>query len=288
MRSRLFAFLLPYAIAVAACPGYAAADAQALRTKHAELRSQLASNPFLSPIHVISSEKSDSISGSVYAVVAQPFAAASPALQRPASWCDILILHLNTKYCRAGGDAPAKLDLAVGGKYDQPLEDAYRMDFTFRVAQKSSDYLQVALDAGKGPLSTRDYRIVFEAVPLDRARSFIHLSYSYAYGIAGRLAAQAYLGTAGSGKVGFTEVGTQPGGEPKYIGGMRGVIERNAMRYYLAVEAYLGALSAPPQERVEKSLRDWFAATERFARQLHELGQAEYLDMKRREYQRQS
>ena len=35
------------------------------------------------------------------------------------------------------------------------------------------------------------------------------------------------------------------------------------------------------------TLRDWFAATERYPRQLHELEQDEYLVMKRKEYQRQ-
>jgi hypothetical protein len=103
----------------------------------------------------------------------------------------------------------------------------------------------------------------------------------------GRLAMQAYLGTVGSSKVGFTVVGTQPDGERRFIGGMRGLVERNTMRYYLAIEAFLGALGAPPQARLEKRLRDWFAATERYPRQLHEMEQDEYLDMKRREHQRQ-
>ncbi len=67
---------------------------------------------------------------------------------------------------------------------------------------------------------------------------------------------------------------------------MRGLVERNTMRYYLAIEAYLGALSAPPPARLEKSLHDWFAAIEGYPRQLHELEQGEYLAMKRNEYAR--
>ena len=59
------------------------------------------------------------------------------------------------------------------------------------------------------------------------------------------------------------------------------------MRYYLAIESFLGALSAPPQARLETRLRDWFAAIERYPRQLHELEQGEYLKMKRKEYLRQ-
>jgi hypothetical protein len=123
-------------------------------------------------------------------------------------------------------------------------------------------------------------------MPLDNGGTFIHLTYSYRYGLAGQLAMQTYLATIGLGKVGFTVVGTQSSGSPRYIGGMRGVAERNTMRYYLAIEAFLGNLSAPPQTRLEQSLRDWFAAIERYPRQLHELEQNEYLDMKRREHLR--
>lgn len=76
-------------------------------------------------------------------------------------------------------------------------------------------------------------------------------------------------------------------GRGKYIGGMRGVVERNTMRYYLAVEAYLGALSAPADSRLEKRLNGWHDAVERYPLQLHELNRDEYLAMKRKEIQRQ-
>ena len=55
------------------------------------------------------------------------------------------------------------------------------------------------------------------------------------------------------------------------------------MRYYLAMDAYLAALAVPPEERLETRLRDWFASTEHYALQLHELDRNEYLEMKRRE-----
>jgi hypothetical protein len=122
---------------------------------------------------------------------------------------------------------------------------------------------------------------------LKNGKTFIHLSYSYAYGLVGRLAMQAYLGTTGRNKVGFTVAGTQTDGQPLHIGGMRGVVERNTMRYHLAIEAFLGALSEPPQAQLEKRLHDWFAAIERYPLQLHEMEQAAYLDMKRKEYRRQ-
>jgi hypothetical protein len=226
--------------------------------------------------------------GDIYAIIDHPFATAAAALNRPGDWCEILILHINTKYCRAStGDQGSVLNVSIGKKYDQPLDQAYRVEFAYRVVARTSDYLQVRLNADQGPFSTRDYRIVLEAVPLDSDRTFIHLSYSYAFGLTGRLAMQVYLGTIGRNKVGFTVVGAQADGQPLHIGGMRGVVERNTMRYYLAIEAFLGTLSAPPQARLEKRLRDWFAAAERYPRQLHEMEQGEYLDMKRKEYLRQ-
>jgi hypothetical protein len=70
------------------------------------------------------------------------------------------------------------------------------------------------------------------------------------------------------------------------VGSTRGLVERNTMRYYLAIDAYLAALSLPPAERAEKRLQTWFAATERFPRQLHEMDRASYLEMKHKEIQR--
>jgi len=266
--------------------------AETLRARHSALQDQLDNNPFRQPLHLDSVEAPDGVKGNIHALVNYPFATVRTALNSPEHWCDILILHLNTKYCRAApldaanpgaGDA---LYVSLGKKHDQPLDQAYRVVFDWRVAAQGPDYLRITLTADKGPLSTSNYSIVVEAIPLDSYRTFIHLSYAYDYGLAGRLAMQAYLGTIGRNKVGFTITG-KDNGSPSHIGGLRGVVERNTMRYYLAIEAYLGALSVPPQTRLEKRLHDWFAASERYPRQLHEMKRNDYLEMKRREYQRQ-
>ena len=262
--------------------------ADSLRAKYAELRSRLGSNQFQKPLHLESSESPDGVAGDIHALVDHPLSTAAAALTSPGDWCEILILHINTKYCRASTDGHGSvLHVSIGKKFDQPLDQAYRVDFAYRVVAQSPDYLQIRLNSDQGPLSTRDYRIVFEAIPVAGGRTFIHLSYSYAFGMAGRLAMQIYLGTAGRSKVGFTVAVTQADGQPLHIGGTRGVVERNTMRYYLAIEAFLGALSEPPQAQLEKRLRDWFAAAERYPRQLHEMDEGEYLEMKRKEHQRQ-
>jgi hypothetical protein len=259
-----------------------------LSARYAALKDELSHNQFNRPLHMDSSERPDGVTGEIFALVNYPFATAGAALNQPSQWCDILILHLNTKYCRPATDSQGTvLHVIIGKKYDQPVNEAYRVDFVYRVAARTANYLQVKLNADEGPLSTRDYRIVLEATPVEDGQTFIRLSYSYAYGMVGQLAMRVYLGTIGRNKVGFTVVGKEADSQPHSIGGMRGVVERNTMRYYLAIEAFLGALLAPPKARVEKSLRDWFAATESYPRQLHEMEQSEYLDMKRKEYSRQ-
>jgi hypothetical protein len=60
------------------------------------------------------------------------------------------------------------------------------------------------------------------------------------------------------------------------------------MRYYLAIDAYLDSLKAPPAQQLENRLQAWFDATERYPRQLHEVERDAYLSMKRDEVQRQA
>lgn len=262
-------------------------SAAALRAKYGVLKDHLSRNQFQRPLYIDSSETPGGVAGDIYALINYPFAKVVAALNGPGHWCDILMLHLNTKYCRAVNESHGSvLQVNIGPKHYQPLSEVYQVDLAYRVAAKTKIYLKVTLTADEGPLSTRDYRVILEAVPVDDGRTFIHFTYSYVYGFVGRLAMQAYLGTIGSGKVGFTVLGKQPDGRPRHIGGMRGLVERNAMRYYLAIEAFLGAMSAQPHLRREKSMHDWFAAIERYPRQLHDLELNEYLDMKRKEYSR--
>jgi len=263
-----------------------AQDAATLRTRHAALQDKLAHNQFGRPLVLESVETSGDLKGDVYAVVDHPFPLVQQALQSADHWCDILILHLNVKRCRASGAAAKTLNLSVGRKFDQPIEDAYQLNFAYRVVAATNDYLQVQLTADEGPLSTKNYRIQVETVPVDAKRSVVHMSYAYGYGFAARMAMQTYLATLGSAKVGFTILDRKDG-KPVYQAGVLGLLERNTMRYYLAIDAYLSAYSLPAADQFEKRIREWYASTERYAAQLHEMEQNEYLDMKRKEMRRQ-
>lgn len=263
-------------------------SAESLHAKYASLGEQLHHNPFRRALSLDSSESPSELKGNIYALVDYPFSTFSVALNDPEHWCDVLILHINTKHCRATTDKTRTvLTVSIGKKTPQPVQDAYPIEFSYRVAAATAKHLEIQLDAQEGPLSTRNYRIQLQAIPVGNGRTFLHLTYSYDYGMAGRLAMKTYLATIGSEKVGFTLTGEQSNGLPEHIGGMRGVVERNTMRYYLAIDAYLGALTTPPPLQLQKRLQSWFTATEQYPRQLRELDRTAYFDMKRSEYRRQ-
>jgi hypothetical protein len=263
-------------------------DAASLRARYVELREPLAHNSYKQALYIDSAQNGDNLKGDVYAVLEHPFNRVSGELKSPDTWCDILILPFNTKYCHAvEGESGRGLLVRIGRKFDQPLEDAYRLQFSYRGVAATSDYFESRLRAKEGPLGTRDYHIVISAVPLDGGKTFLHLSYSYGYGLAGKIAMQAYLSTVGADKVGFTILGRDANGLPVYIGGMRGVVERNAMRYYLAIDSYFDSLSAPAGQQVERRIQNWFNGTERYPRQLHEMDRPAYIAMKRSEVERQ-
>jgi hypothetical protein len=251
------------------CAPVQAQDAGALRKRHAELRAQLANNPFGRPLHVESSVSGGAHKGEVYAVIEHPFKLVAHALARPEHWCEILKLQVNVKRCSASEGA---LTAMVTRKPRDPVNEAYRLDFRFDRAAAGADYLRVVISADEGPLGTRDYQLELEAAPLDSGRTFIHMSYTYTLGFMARRGMDAYLAGAGRDKRGFS-----------VDGGERGVVERGAMRYYLAIEAFLDSLAAPPAERLEKRLRSWYAAISRYPQLQEQVGPDEYVAMKLRE-----
>jgi hypothetical protein len=142
-------------------------SATALAAKYAELGGKLEASPFKKPLYLESSDAKGELKANVYALLRHPFPAVRSALNEPAHWCDILILHLNTKYCRASaGSAATVLKVNIGRKSDQPIEQSYRVEFSYRVIEAGPDHLAVVLNADKGPFGTRNYRILLEAVPL--------------------------------------------------------------------------------------------------------------------------
>ena len=284
---------LGVAIALAGgLPGSAAwaedAPADQLRARFAQAQARQVDRLLDQPIYLQSTESNNQVQGDVHALIDAQFAQVRASLLRADQWCGVLILHLNVQYCRASGPPGQEvLDVGLGRKFDEPLDDLHWLHFSYRVARADDGYLKVALDAPAGPLGTRDYRLVFEAAPSADARTLVHLGFGYGHGVAARLAMQAYLATLARDKVGFSSSGTGSDGRQQLVGGLRGVTERNTMRYYLAIEAYLAVLALPPAQRLAQSLQNWFTATERYPRQLHEVDRPAYLGSKQRQLKRQ-
>lgn len=275
------------ALAVAALVGTvpaAALQGSELGAAYERLREPLARSPFGRPLLLESGGDAAAPRGEVHAIVAHPFAKVSAALGRAANWCDMLILQHNVKRCVPAQTAAGPvLQVAIGRKADQAVEDAFQVDFRFTQRPAGSGVFAARLEADAGPLGTRDYRIALDAMPIDAQRTFVRMTYAYASGLAASLATEAYLATAGRHKVGFSVTGHDADGRPLHVRGVQGIAERNTMRYFLAIETYLDVLDIAPSEQGEQRLQRWFTATERYPRQLHEMDRADYLAMKRRE-----
>ncbi|MDM0110806.1 hypothetical protein QTI66_01525 [Variovorax sp. J22R133] len=262
-----------------------------MRATYQQMQGALASSPLRRPLQLSSSETSDGLKGDVYAVVNHPMSSVIAAFGTASHWCDALLLHLNNRDCRVSRNGAGEMiTLSVVRKFDKPVDDAFQLPFTYKVVDRAADHLEATLTAGEGPFGTSNYLIVLEAVALDARKSFLHFSYKYDDGTVARKATQAYLATFGRNKVGFTVTGKLPNGEPEYVRGTAGLVERNAMRYFLAVDAYLGA-GTPGQGAEAQSVarqKAWFAATEKYPKQLHETDLATYLALKRSDAQRRS
>ena len=265
-----------------------ATPAESLLAKHAGLENRLRQNQFQRPVVLDSIETPNHVTGEIHAVINYPFSLVSTSLNNPDHWCDVMSLHINTKYCHpVVSPAGTVLKVSIGKKTAEELASAFRVVFKYEVGAMAPDYFDFKLSAKNGPMGTSDYRIELEAAPLGDSKTFLHLTYSYAMNFSARLAMQTYLATLGSGKVGFTQTGKPGAGAPEYIGGVRGLVERNTMRYYLAIDSFLDAATAPPGAQLDQRLQTWFSAVEQYPRQLHELDRGEYITMKRDEYLRQ-
>ena len=283
-RTLVGAVLFAASLQVCSAAPEPAAPAQALRDTHRQLSDKLDHSSFGRPVQLDSIETADGLEGDIYAVIEHPLSEVSAAFKGSAHWCELLTLHINNRRCRIGAEQGHEtLTLSVVRRYDKPIDQAFELPFVYRVVSATPEHLSVELSAASGPLGTSNYRVTLEAVALDERKSFVHFSYSYDHSTMVRLATQAYLATFGSEKVGFTVVGKAPDGSPEYIRGLRGLVERNAMRYFLTLDAYL---SSNAKDAAERRQRHWFAAAEQYPRQLHEVDLDTYLALKREDRQR--
>jgi len=245
-------------------------------------------NSFGLPLFLESFERNDRVYVDVYGIFDQPFGSVVNILNVPANWCDIVSLHTNVKACTYR-ELPGSWQLTfyIGRKVYQAPKDAHQVIYRYRKVVQQQGYLDINLNADEGPFGTKDHRMRFEALPLDSGKTFVHVHYEYTNSVALRAAEKIYFATLGLGKVGFTMTKTDRKGNPVYIGGPRGAIERNAVRYYFAIQSFMNTLHYPENIRFRMRIIQWYDFTNRYRKQLFDLDRNDYLESKTMEHTNQ-
>ncbi len=237
-------------------------------------------------LEIRSREGAVEVSAEVLGVLPFPFETVAASLAEPADWCDFVPLHFNIKACAYGLDAGEPfLVLYSGRKGYGAAEDAYRFDYGFTPRSVEGAYVEVDLLAERGPLSTRDHRLRVEAIPVGDG-TFIRFASSYAQSPISRAGTALYLGTLGRSKVGFTREAPLEPEAPAPVRGVRGIVERNGVRYYLALKAFLENRNGADEGRFEEGLRTWFDLAAQYP-ELYETSWEAYRETKRRERENQ-
>lgn len=240
------------------------------------------------PLYLESFERDDKVHVDVYGVFDHPFSSVVNVLKVPANWCDIVALHPNVKACTYRELTGARLLIFyLGRKVYQPPEDTRQVMYRYQNIDQRPGYLDIILKADTGPFGTKNHRMRFKALPLEGRKTFVHVSYAYSDSTALSLAENIYFATLGRGKVGFTVTGTDRSGKPIYIDGPRGALERNAVRYYFAIQSFMNTMRYPEESRFQMRISEWYNLTTRYRKQLFDLDKNDYLRFKTKEHKNQ-
>lgn len=250
---------------------------ESLLDKYHKIEKGLEKNSGPVPFFIESSVNKNASNVDIYGTIKYPFEMVQNELLVPTNWCEILLPHINVRACtyKKVNDTWL-LNIYNVNKLSEPLEDAYQMKFEYRVSGLQPVYFDIALTAHEGPSHTKDHQFGFEAIPLGKKITFIHLRYSFGYSALGYFLMKIFGGT----KIGFSIIGTDSAGNPVYVEGLRGTVERDVVGYYLAILAYLDTLKAPSDQRFERQISQWYDLTARFKKQLLEMKKEKYLTYK--------
>jgi len=226
---------------------------ESLIDKYHKIEKELEKSSLTIPFYLESSMGKNASHVDIYGTIKYPFDIVENELQLPTNWCDIVLLHSNVRACtyKKVNDTWL-LTLYNVKKFQDPLKDAYPMNFEYRVIAQQPGFFAISLAARQGIFGTKDHQFGLEAISLYQDRILIHLRYSYRYSSLGYLLMKSYFSIFGGGRIGFSVIGTDSDGNPVYVGGLRGAVEGNVLRYYLTILAYMDTLKIP----VEQHLRN--------------------------------
>ena len=241
----------------------------------------------LRPLNISSQESKEHLNSDLFATVEYDMATINIAAISPERWCEVMLLLSNSQACEANSSKDNDtLNVFISSSKTADSSGATPTEFKLRVQSATKDYIEAALVASAGPMGIRNISLRLQAIPLTTTRSFVHFQYSYDTQWLGSMAMQTYLQTAGQGKVGFTSV-SGANVSATFIDGVRGVIERNTMRYFLGFDCALAFNTQANPQRFNSMAHCWYEQVEKYPVQLHEMHRTEYLNMKAEEYRRQ-
>lgn len=269
-------------------PHVIAGSSNDLKETYEEIEDDLLESLYDIPIYLESEVTENAMRGDIYGIIYHPYKTVSENLASLSNWCEIMPQHLNIKACTYQYiNGKCKLIFYSGRKFYEKADDVYHLDYEFNVSALNKNYFNASLNSKNGPLDTTDYLINIEAIPLTNNSTFFYLAYEYKYGFWTRLGMTTYFSTLGSGKVGFTIDDKDEEGNPIYVEGIRGAIERNSMRYYFAIQSYIETQKDPIEIRFKRRISNWFDLTEKHHKQLYEMDKKDYLKYKKMERQDQ-
>jgi hypothetical protein len=226
-------------------------------------------------------ERDDRLSAEIYGIIDHPFPAMAELLTQPASWCEFVSLTPNIKTCTFHGNGKdVVLTLYIGWKGYRSPEAASPQTYQFLVRSRQPEYAAISVSAAEGLLGTTAHRFEIEAAAVAGKTVFV-LRSSFQSSALSRMITSVYPATLGRDKIGFSRATTAPGGD--HVRGVQGMIERNVMRYYLALKAFVDTQGLSASSQFEARISMVHDLTELYRAQLHQMEKAEYLDIKRRE-----
>ena len=270
-------------IMCAALPSYAdEGQSEGLKYLYTRLEPLISKSPLGLPLHFESRVENDFSGVDIYGVIDFPIETLQRELSKPKNWCDIIILHPNIRACTYSGNTSGSvLVMHNVNRHFQAIAEAYQMLFKYQIIQASQSFLDIAMNADSGPFGSYDHKLRLRAVALDVKRSFVHLSYSYTYGSIQYLAMKSYFALFGVRRAGFSIDSFDEKSGPIYVSGVKGAVERNVMRYFLAILAYFDAMKYPQEQRFEKRLSGWIELSGRYKEQFPKVENEQYFDFKR-------
>jgi len=214
-------------------------------------------------------------------------------LSQPSEWCEFIPLHLNIKACGHIKSNDQQIVQFYAGVKDYVTPDnAHLLQLSFNTTNVDGVF-SAELYAADGPLDSTNIRFGLRAIDSegeDGSGVYFEFELSSEPGLTNSLA-RIYLATIARKKKGFSVKGKTWSGKPKYVGGQRGAIERNLVRYLLALETYFDTAvlnsDSSPDEIYRLRIGRWYDQTDQYKEQLFELARSVYISNKLRERENQ-